>query len=130
MVDKKAKKQLRLEERKYVAELIRYVLIGNITVRDALLNYPRRTSSDESLAAPYHALIHYEADEDLRARDALYKEEQDDYLELLAHILENGEDLPDNIIKNYKKYYKSANIPNGNDTTGVIKSFLRFLNIS
>ena len=130
MVDKKAKKQLRLEERKYVAELIRYVLIGNITVRDALLNYPRRTSSDESLAAAYHALIHYEADEDLRARDALYKEEQDDYLELLAHILENGEDLPDNIIKSYDRYYKSAPIPNGNDTTGVIKSFLRFLNIS
>ena len=123
------KEELKLEERKYVAELIRYVLIENLCVRDAILNYPRATK-DPSLVAAYHALIHYEADEDLRHRDSLYKEEQDDYLELLANILEKGEDLPDNIIKNYKKYYKSANIPNGNDTRGLIKSFLRFLNIS
>ncbi len=130
MTDKKSKKQLRLEERKYVAELIRYVLTGSLSVRDALLNYPRRSNSDQSLTAAYHALIHYEADEDLRARDTLYKEEQDDYLEMLSHILEKGEDLPDNVIKNYKKYYKSANIPNGNDAIGLVKSFLRFLNIS
>lgn len=124
-----SKEELKQEERRYVSQLIRYVLIGNISVREALLNYPRGTS-DASLVAAYHALIHYEADEDLRAKDALYKDEQDDYLELVAHILENGEDLPDNVIKNYKKYYKSANIPNGNDARGLIKSFLRFLNIS
>ncbi len=123
------KEELKLEERKYVAQLIRYVLIGGICVREALLNYPRATK-DPSLVAAYHALIHYEADEDIRLRDALYKEEQDDYLEMLANILDNGEDLPDNVIKNYKKYYKSANIPNGNDTRGLVKSFLRFLNIS
>ncbi len=123
------KEELKLEERKYVAQLIRYVLIGGICVREALLNYPRATK-DPSLVAAYHALIHYEADEDIRRRDALYKEEQDDYLEMLANILDNGEDLPDNVIKNYKKYYKSANIPNGNDTRGLVKSFLRFLNIS
>ena len=123
------KKDLRLEERKYVAQLIRYVLIKNITVREALLNYPPGTT-DSSLIAAYHALIHYEAYEDLRLRDPLYKEEQDDYLELLAQILEKGEDLPDNIIKGYKKYYKGANIPNGMDARGIIKSFLRFLNIS
>lgn len=129
MVKKADRAELKLEERKYVSQLIRYVLIKNITVRDAILNYPRGTT-DTSLVAAYHALIHYEADEDLRARDSVYKEEQDDYLELLAHILENGEDLPDNVIKNYKKYYKSANIPNGNDARGLVKSFLRFLNIN
>ena len=126
MVMHNSKEELRLEERKYVSQLIRYVLIKNISVRDAILNFPRGTS-DSSLVAAYHALIHYEADEELRTRDAVYREEQDDYLELLAHILENGEDLPDNVIENYKKYYKSANIPNGNDARGLIKSFLRFL---
>lgn len=129
-MDKKKynKSDLKKEERSYVSQLIRYVLMGNLLVREAILNYPRATS-DPSLVAAYHALIHYEADEDLRARDALYKEEQDDYLEMLANILEKGEDLPDNIIKAYRKYYKSANIPNGNDARGLIRSFLRFLNI-
>ena len=118
------KEGLRLEERRYVSQLIRYVLIKNITVRDALLHYPPGTN-DTSLIAAYHALIHYEADEDLRCRDELYREEQDDYLELLAQVLEKGEDLPDNIIEGYKKYYKSANIPNVKDARGLIKSFLR-----
>ena len=129
-MDKKkySKSDLKREERSYVSQLIRYVLMGNILVREAILNYPRSTS-DPSLVAAYHALIHYEADEDLRVRDVLYKEEQDDYLEMLANILEKGDDLPDNIIKAYKQYYKSANIPNGNDARGLIKSFLRFLNI-
>ena len=129
MDNKQELKILRAKERNYVAQLIRYVLIGNIKVHEALLNYPRATK-DESLIAAYHALIHYEADEDLRTRDNLYKEEQDDYLEMLAGILEKGEDLPDNIIKNYKKYYKGANNPNGDDARGLLKSFLRFLNIS
>ena len=129
-MDKKTKKEeIKLQERKYAAQLIRYVLMQEICVRDAVSDFPH-ASSDKSIVAAYHALIHYEADEDLRTRDALYKEEQDDYLEMLSQILEKGGDLPDNIIRNYKKYYKSANIPNGNDIRGFIKSFFRFLNIN
>ena len=129
MDKKKQKEELKLKERQYAAQLIRYVLMKEICVRDAMLNFPP-AAEDKSLTAVYHALVHYEADEDLRARDDLYREEQDDYLEMLSQILEKGEDLPDNIIRNYKKYYKSANIPNGNDVRGFIKSFFRFLNIS
>ena len=90
----------RFEDRVFVAKLLRNVRIGVCSVRVAMLNYPKDTD-DESLIAAYHALIHYEADEDLRRRDELYKDEQDDYLEFLANTLDKGEDFPQNIIDNY-----------------------------
>ncbi len=116
------------QERLLVAELIRQVLISRLCVREAVLKFPRDTE-DKSIHAAYHALVHYEADEDLRARDEVYRDEQDDYLEYIAHILESGEDLPDNIIKNYEKYYETANIPHQNNTKGFLHSFFRYLNI-
>lgn len=118
----------RFEDRAFVAKLLRNVRIGVCSVRGAMLNYPKDTD-DESLIAAYHALIHYEADEDLRRRDELYKDEQDDYLEFLANILEKGEDLPQNIIDNYKKYYDSAPVIHNRDTKGFLKSFFKILNI-
>lgn len=104
------------------------VRLGELHVKEALLMFPDVTD-DKSIMASYHALVHYEADEDLRNRDALYKEEQDDYLEFLSFIMEQGEDLPDNIIKSYEKYYEGANIPHTKDTKGFLESFFRFLNI-
>ncbi len=117
-----------LEDRALVASLIRQVLISRMCVREAILNFPRDTE-DKSIYAAYHALVHYEADEDLRARDELYREEQDDYLEFLASLLEHGEDLPENIIQNYEKYYACANIPHEKNTKGFFKGFLKFLNV-
>ena len=99
-----------------------------MSTREALLNFPKDTS-DESLTAAWHALVHYEADEDLRLRDELYKEEQNDYLEFISDTLAKGQDLPDNIINNYKKYYKSAVIPHEKNTHGFLKGFMKFLNI-
>ena len=116
------------EDRVFVAKLLRSVRIGNCGVREALMQYPRDTD-DESLIAVYHALIHYEADEDLRRRDALYREEQDDYIESLSYILEKGEDLPQNIIDNYKKYYDTVPILHKKDIRGFLKSFFKLLNI-
>ena len=75
-----------LNDRYTVAKLLKLVRLGQLSVREALLAYPKDTQ-DESLIAAYHALIHYEADEDLRNRDALYKEEQDDYIEFFVFIL-------------------------------------------
>lgn len=117
-----------IENRKKVAELLRRVRLGEIHVRDALLRFPDETE-DKSIMASYHALVHFEADEELRLRDNLYREEQDDYLEFLSYIMDKGEDLPENIIKSYEKYYKSANIPHSKDTKGFLESFFRFLNI-
>ncbi len=116
------------EDRVLVADLIRQVLISRMCVREAVLNFPRDTQ-DKSIHAAYHALVHYEADEELRKRDNLYREEQDDYLEFLSSILERGENLPENIIKNYEKYYESANIPHEKNTKGFLKGFLKFLNV-
>ncbi len=116
------------EERLLVAELVRKALLGFIPVREALLNFPADTT-DKSIQAAFHALVHFEADEDLRKRDLDYREEQDEYLEMISQILESGEDLPDNIIKNYEKYYKEANIPHAQNAAGTIKGFLRYLNI-
>ena len=116
------------KDRKFVANLIRQVLISRMCVREAILKFPRDTE-DKSIHAAYHALVHYEADEDLRARDKLYREEQDDYLEFISNVLEQGENLPENIIANYEKYYVCANIPHEKNAKGFIKSFLRFLNI-
>lgn len=116
------------ENRAFVAVLIRKVLIGAMTVGQVIKNYPFDTG-DRSLDAAYHALVHYEADEDLRRRDIMYREEQDDYLEMLAYTLEKGESLPDNIIRNYELYYPSESVPHKHDKKGALKSFLRFLNI-
>ena len=116
------------EDRRFVASLIRQVLISRLCVREAILNFPR-DSEDKSVQAAFHALVHYEADEDLRARDSLYREEQDDYLEFISNLLERGEDLPENIIQNYEKYYACANIPHGENAKGFFKGFWKFLNI-
>ena len=117
-----------IENRKKVAEILRRVRLGEMHVRDALLAFPDETD-DKSIMAAYHALVHYEADEDLRHRDDIYREEQHDYIEFLSYIMDRGEDLPDNVIKSYEKYYKSANIPHTKDTKGFLESFFRFLNI-
>ena len=118
----------RLTDRQKAANLLRLVRIGGISTRQAVLDYPRDIK-DESLIAAYHALIHYEADEDIRLRDAMYKEEQDDYLEFLATVLEKGEDLPQNIIDNYKQFYETAPILHKKGFKGFLKSFWKTLNI-
>ena len=111
-------------DRAIVAALIRQVLISRLCVREAILQFPRDTE-DKSIQAAYHALVHHEADEELRARDELYKEEQDDYLEFIAQTLSAGKSLPRNIIEEYKPYYKGVARP----WQGFWKEFLRFINI-
>ena len=49
------------EARKLVSELIRKVLVGELSVRDALPMFPAETN-DKSIEAAFHALVHYEAD--------------------------------------------------------------------
>ena len=117
-----------IQDRVFVGKLLRLVRIGQISVRQAIFEYPK-DPTDESLIAAYHALIHYEADEDLRAKDSLYKEEQDDYLEFLAFTLEKGEDLPENIIENYKKYYDTAPVLHKKGIIGFFKSCWKDLNV-
>lgn len=116
------------DDRKTVSNLLMRVRCGEMSVREAMLKYPRDTE-DESLIAAYHALIHYEADEDIRIKDELYKKEQDDYLEFLSLTLAQGHDLPENIIENYKDFYSQAPILHKKGIKGFFKSFWKNLNI-
>ena len=116
------------ESRKLVGDILMRVRLGELHVKDAMLLFPDVTD-DKSIMAAYHALVHYEADEELRLKDDLYREEQDDYLEFISLTIGKGEDLPENIIRSYERYYKSANIPHTKDTKGFMESFFRFLNI-
>ena len=117
-----------IEDRKFVSGLIKSVLVGDACVRDAINRFPKGTE-DESIQAAFHALVHLEADEDLRHQDILYKEEQDNYLLMIAETLQKGEDLPINIINSYKEFYKSANIKNPDNFNGKLKSFFKMLNV-
>lgn len=99
----------RLANRQKTADLIIGVLTGQILVREALLKFPSTT--DKSVECAWHALVHLEADEDIRARDAEYKEAQDEYLMFLADTLMAGKDLPANILKEYKTWHGEAPLP-------------------
>ncbi len=96
-----------IQSRKIISELIIDILSGKINIQDAIKKFPQNIN-DESAQCAFHAILHYEADEDYRQHDLLYSEEQKDYLEYIANLFENGEDIPANIIEEYKKYYESA----------------------
>lgn len=104
------------------------VLTDSLCVREAILKFPK-DSNDKSLKAAYHSLIHRESDEDLRRKDLNYKEEQDNYLEFIAQVLEKGNELPQNIIKNYEKYYKNIDTPHSESMKGLLKTLCKFLNV-
>lgn len=116
------------EERKKVSRLIYMILAEALHVKDAILKFPKDVK-DKSLIATYHALIHLEADENFRKTDLEYKEEQDDYLEFIAQILQDGKELPQNIIKSYDKYYKNIDTPRSDNMKGLLKSLCKFLNV-
>jgi len=114
------------DEKKYVAELIFKVLAGEICVREALEKFPCKME-DNSLQCAWHALVHFEADEDFRKKDIEYAQEQDNYLESLAIMLQNGESLPKNVIEEYNKYYDPVIKSETKTILSKIKSVFRFI---
>ncbi len=115
-------------QRKYVADLILKVLTHRILVREALLKFPC-DAKDPSIQASWHALCHLEADEEIRKRDFEYASEQNDFLEMIAFTLQNGEELPENIKKAYDNYHKEALIPHSKGFKGFIEKLTRILNL-
>ena len=95
-----------LNNRKFVGRLVYSVLTERRCVREALKLFP--DSMDKNIECAYHALVHYEADEDMRYQDIEYKEAQNDYLEEIAQTLSAGKELPRNIIADYEDYYKGS----------------------
>jgi hypothetical protein len=94
-----------MQEYKLVSDLIMKVLSSELTVSEALSKFPSGRK-DINLKCAFDALMHYEADEDLRKNTPQYAQVQDEYLEQIAQILNNGDDMPQNIINMYLKYHK------------------------
>lgn len=114
------------EARKVVADLIVKVLVGELCVREAIQKFPPDVD-DLSVQCAWHALVHYEADEDFRRRDFDYRKQQDDYLEMLSSIMKEGTPLPRNIIDEYSSYYGMAMIPRSKGLKGLLKGLLRYI---
>ena len=116
-----------INNRKFVGRLIYSVLTERRNVREAIKLFP--DSRDKNIECAYHALVHFEADEDMRYMDIEYREEQNDYLEFIAQTLSEGKELPRNIIADYEEYYKGIAHPWINGTKGFFKEFFRMINI-
>ncbi len=112
--------------RKEVSKLFFLVLSGRMIVREALLRFPR-DCADTTLEACWHALCHLESDEDLRKRDKEYAQEQDEYIEFIAHTLANGEALPQNIINEYYPYHNEMLISENKTVKGIFHKLKKFL---
>ena len=117
-----------MNDRLKVARLITMVLTKQIVVRQALSAFPEN-SDDKSIITAYHALIHYESDEELRMRDPMYKEEQDDYLALLAETLSMNRTIPQNIVNSYKDYNSDVALPKDRGVRLFLKKLCELLNI-
>lgn len=114
--------------RKKVSNTLFSVLSGETTVLSALSHFPKNTY-DESVDVCFHILMHLEADEDIRKNDNDYREEQDDFILNIAQILQEGGDVPINIIKEYNDFYKETLIyPEINKET-IISRLKKFINI-
>ena len=117
------------KDRQYVGHIIINVLTERINVREALLLFPK-DSEDASIQTAWHALCHFEADEDISSKDNLYLQEQLEYLEFIAFTFKDGNPLPQNIIDAYKPFYKDDPISYDSGLKGFFKRLLRFVNLS
>lgn len=116
------------KNRIFVSNLLNNILVEKLSVPDALKMFPKNYK-DKSLDVVFHAIVHYEADEDIRRRDLLYKEEQDDYIEMLAQTLKNGEGLPLNIIGEYEKLYPEIALYKEDNQDNIIKRLFKKINL-
>ncbi len=105
-------------------ELIMQVLAEKISIQDAIKHFPRDEECS-SLECAFHALLHYEADEDYRKHDPDYAEEQAEHLEGIACSLKNGEPLPLNIIQDYGEYYEKAPVLSKKGFKNIFKNLFR-----
>ncbi|EKE02128.1 MAG: hypothetical protein ACD_20C00421G0002 [uncultured bacterium] len=112
-----------IKARKLVSELIFKVLTKTLCVREAIKLFPPDIS-DLSIECAWHALVHYEADEDYRANQE-YATEQDEYLEMIGFLLRDGNNIPRNIISGYYKYYDMAPMPNSKTLWGWFRGLFR-----
>lgn len=125
-MSKDSKKILIKTAREAIGKLFYSMISGVISPRDAIKYFPKNVE-DISIKIAWHALLHYDADEDIRHNDAMYAQEQIAYIELLASILSKGEELPQNILQEYEELYKDTILPKKYNWWGNLRSLFRFL---
>lgn len=113
-------------QRQYVGNIIISVITERMTVQRGLTLFPKGCD-DPSIRAAWHALCHYEADEDLKNKDVEFNNQQLELLEMIAFTFKDGEPLPQNIIEAYKAYYKDNPISYEKGLSGIIKKLFRFI---
>ncbi len=114
------------EMRKNISKIFLGVLTKKISIQEALTKFPP-DCDDPTIIASWHALCHLEADEDLRRKDSLYKQEQDDFIGFITHTLAQGNELPKNIINSYTPYHPNSLISGSNNIKSIINKLTRFL---
>lgn len=77
------------ERRKIAGQLLQEVLAGNTSPASARDRWPD-SGGDASLDSAFHALFHFEDDEDVRKRDPKYADWQTSQLKQLADALLRG----------------------------------------
>ena len=113
-------------QRRYVGNIVISVITEQITVQRALTLFPKGCN-DPSIRAAWHAICHYEADEELKSKDIEFNNQQLELLEMIAFAFKDGEPLPQNIIEAYKPYYKDNPISYEKGLSGILKKLFRFI---
>ena len=121
------KKQMEIKAREATGQILFSVISGALTPLEATKYFPKN-SEDISIKIAWHALLHYDADEEIRLKDADYAQEQIKYIELIAKILSQGNELPQNMLKDYEDLYIDTVMPKRYDFFGKLKAFFRFIN--
>ena len=116
------------QNRLLVADLIEQVLLDKMKISEALSKFPKN-KDDISLKCAFDALVHREADEELRRTVADYASVQDDFLIEICRHFKDNEPLPKNIISKYLEYH-SDNLIWGEDKgiKNVFKKLKRMIN--
>lgn len=116
-----SKELKKFENRLLVANLINDVLVSKITVQEALSKFPK-DKDDINIKCAFDALMHREADEDLRNSVKGYAQIQDNFLSDIAEAFKQNKTLPQNIINQYLKYHTDDIISDGDDN---FKTFMQ-----
>ncbi|MBQ2983347.1 MAG: hypothetical protein IJD57_00930 [Candidatus Gastranaerophilales bacterium] len=116
------------KNREFVSLLIKKVLSNEMTVLEAVSIFPKE-KDDISIKCAFDALMHREADEDLRKNIEGYSQIQDDFLSDLAVILSKNQPLPKNIIMQYYKFHEDDLISDDKfDFLSFLKKVKRMIN--
>ena len=113
--------------RENTGKLLYMLIEGSISAFEATKYFPKNVD-DISLKIAWHAMLHYDADEEIRIKNPDYAQEQILHIENLAKILSKGDELPQNMLDDYEEIYKTTVLPKNYNWLGKLKAFFRLIN--